>query len=362
MTFWTQDQLDTKIDPAQAATILGNTLNILTDRGGTAAPPDAPPAETTTVPTSDGTQSPVPTDTPISQGFGVSNDHEQGHPGVDFAVPVGTPVLAATSGTVTVASGGQGGYGNLVEITGPDGTITRYGHLSGIEAQLGTTVKEGQKIGVSGGQAGAEGAGNSTGPHLHFEVHTPAGQLEDPIAFLAGGAKIVGEAPVTPAASATPTGPDVQLNRQNSGDAFNNLSDPATASTSTTDATGVDAVTGQGGGDFFGQVLSGVGAPDTPENRRALQAWQQAEGGSADNPFNTTQDAPGAVSFNSVGVKRYPDMATGVQATIRTLLNGRYGNIISALKSGKDAMSVADAITNSPWGTGGLVTKVLLGG
>jgi hypothetical protein len=60
-------------------------------------------------------------------------------------------------------------------------------------------------------------------------------------------------------------------------------------------------------------------------------------------------------------VKSYPDAQTGIDATIQTLLNGNYANIVSGLKSGTDAMAVADAIAASPWGTGGLVSKVLGG-
>jgi hypothetical protein len=112
---------------------------------------------------------------------------------------------------------------------------------------------------------------------------------------------------------------------------------------------------------YYSAVLKMVGAPTTPANLAFMKAWQQAEGGDATNPFNTTQDAPGATNFNSVGVKRYPNATVGASATAKTLLNGRYANIIAALKAGADPMSAARALAASPWGTGALVMKVLGG-
>lgn len=113
---------------------------------------------------------------------------------------------------------------------------------------------------------------------------------------------------------------------------------------------------------YIAQILRGVGAPNTPANRKALAAWAQAEGGSAKyNPFNTTQSAKGASNYNSVGVKNYTSFQQGVASTIKTLKNGRYDAIIRSLRAGKNPQAVASAIEQSPWGTGGLVTKVLAG-
>ena len=106
--------------------------------------------------------------------------------------------------------------------------------------------------------------------------------------------------------------------------------------------------------------LQKVGAPVTPANLKFVNAWARAEGGSAsNNPFNTTQTAPGATSYNSVGVRNYVSPQQGLDATAQTLLNGRYGNILSALRSGTDPVASAQALANSPWGTGSLVLKVL---
>lgn len=85
------------------------------------------------------------------------------HNGTDFGAPQGTKVLAADSGTVTFC-GQSGGYGNLIILNHKNGYETYYGHLSRILVSQGQTVEKGEKIGEVGS------TGNSTGPHLHFEI------------------------------------------------------------------------------------------------------------------------------------------------------------------------------------------------
>ncbi|UGY91329.1 peptidoglycan DD-metalloendopeptidase family protein [Streptomyces gobiensis] len=101
------------------------------------------------------------------------------HTGVDFAVPTGTPVKAVTSGTV-VSAGWGGSYGNEVVIKHADGRYSQYAHLSSLSVRPGQSVSNGQQIGRSGS------TGNSTGPHLHFEVRTSPnyGSDIDPLAYL----------------------------------------------------------------------------------------------------------------------------------------------------------------------------------
>lgn len=104
-------------------------------------------------------------------------------------------------------------------------------------------------------------------------------------------------------------------------------------------------------------VLQGVGAQVSPGNLASLWSWSAAESGSEpmrwNNPLNTTQDAPGAVSQNSVGVKSYPSVQGGIQATVATLRNGRYGQIVADLVQGTPASQWQNACSQlETWGTG----------
>ena len=112
---------------------------------------------------------------------------------------------------------------------------------------------------------------------------------------------------------------------------------------------------------FIPALLAALKAPDTPQNRLFLQAWQRAEGGGASfNPFNTTEPAPGATNYNGVGVKNFTNPSEGVRATVETLLNGHYGNIVNDLRSGSaTAAQLGTDVARSPWGTGSGVLRVL---
>ena len=100
----------------------------------------------------------------ISSRFGArSSIRSSAHTGLDIATSTGTPVLAAASGTVTF-SGRKGSYGNLLVITHSNGVQTYYGHCSKLYVSAGTTVSQGQTVAAVGS------TGNSTGPHLHFEI------------------------------------------------------------------------------------------------------------------------------------------------------------------------------------------------
>jgi murein DD-endopeptidase MepM/ murein hydrolase activator NlpD len=93
------------------------------------------------------------------------------HKGIDYRVGVGTLVVLIKPGVV-LKSGMNlqpTGYGALIEIEHEDGVITRYGHMSEIYVSAGDKINSGDIIGATGGEQGAVGAGNSTGPHLHFE-------------------------------------------------------------------------------------------------------------------------------------------------------------------------------------------------
>lgn len=103
----------------------------------------------------------------ITSGFGGRTAPTKGastnHKGVDWGVPIGTTVMASSSGTV-VKAGWASGYGYVVYINHPDGRQTRYGHLSRVLVSPGQYVTQGQAIALSGN------TGRSTGPHLHFEM------------------------------------------------------------------------------------------------------------------------------------------------------------------------------------------------
>ena len=101
------------------------------------------------------------------------------HAGVDWAAPIGTPVVAAFSGVVSGA-GDAGGYGNLVRLRHANGTETRYAHLDTIDVAQGQRVQGGQQIGTVGT------TGRSTGPHLHFELRENGAPV-DPLSGGGGG-------------------------------------------------------------------------------------------------------------------------------------------------------------------------------
>jgi murein DD-endopeptidase MepM/ murein hydrolase activator NlpD len=100
------------------------------------------------------------------------------HKGIDIAAPVGTPVVASAPGVIVTAGWNSGGYGNLVEIQHPDGSLTLYAHNNRILVRRGQEVTQGQQIAEMGS------TGHSTGPHTHFEMHPTGRGAVNPIAFL----------------------------------------------------------------------------------------------------------------------------------------------------------------------------------
>jgi murein DD-endopeptidase MepM/ murein hydrolase activator NlpD len=139
------------------------------------ANPGGPPR-----PTAGGGQLIMPTSGVLTSGFGYRTDPlgrgRRFHAGQDFAAPTGTPILAATAGTVAYA-GVASGYGNYTCVDRGSGFATCYGHQSRILVSVGQVVGQGQQIGLVGN------TGNSTGPHLHFEVRLN-GNPTDPMPYL----------------------------------------------------------------------------------------------------------------------------------------------------------------------------------
>ena len=100
---------------------------------------------------------------------------------MDFPVPTGTTIKSVAAGTV-VSAGWEGSYGYQVVVRHQDGRHSQYAHLSAISVRNGQKVNSGQRLGRSGN------TGNSTGPHLHFEIRSSSayGSDIDPLAYLRG--------------------------------------------------------------------------------------------------------------------------------------------------------------------------------
>jgi murein DD-endopeptidase MepM/ murein hydrolase activator NlpD len=100
------------------------------------------------------------------------------HRGIDIAAPIGTAIVAAAAGTIVTSEWNSGGYGNVVEIRHPDGSLTLYGHNNRLIARVGEYVHQGQLISEMGS------TGRSTGPHVHFEIHPPGMGAVNPMLYL----------------------------------------------------------------------------------------------------------------------------------------------------------------------------------
>ncbi len=107
----------------------------------------------------------------LSSPFGdrVLNGKPDFHPGMDFAVPSGTPVKATMDGEI-VHSDALGDYGLTVPIEHPNKYYSKYAHLTQTHAKVGQMIKAGDIIGYSGGDTDDPNSGKSTGPHLHYEI------------------------------------------------------------------------------------------------------------------------------------------------------------------------------------------------
>lgn len=107
------------------------------------------------------------------------------HAGIDLANSIGTPILAVSDGVV-IEAGPAGGYGMLVKLRHADGTVTLYGHINTALVSVGERVMAGDQIATMGNR------GNSTGPHLHFEVLQGGTERIDPVPWLAKRGLMVG--------------------------------------------------------------------------------------------------------------------------------------------------------------------------
>jgi murein DD-endopeptidase MepM/ murein hydrolase activator NlpD len=120
---------------------------------------------------------------PLPHNTGISQYASWYHMALDITAPVGTPIYAAHSGTVTYVSvgGWDTGYGTNVWISDGQGTESHYAHMSSISVSVGQHVTGGSSmLGLSGN------TGRSTGPHCHFEIRRN-GSLVDPLAYVGNG-------------------------------------------------------------------------------------------------------------------------------------------------------------------------------
>ncbi|HBX69368.1 MAG TPA: hypothetical protein DEH25_08275 [Chloroflexi bacterium] len=97
------------------------------------------------------------------------NDYWSGHLALDIGAALGEPISASDSGVIVFAGWSTGGYGNAVAIDHGNGYQTLYAHLNSVSVRCGQSVSQGQNIGYGGS------TGNSTGPHLHFEIRFQGG-------------------------------------------------------------------------------------------------------------------------------------------------------------------------------------------
>jgi murein DD-endopeptidase MepM/ murein hydrolase activator NlpD len=116
----------------------------------------------------------------VTRGQSGADGRDAVHPGLDIAVPVGTLVRASGGGTVNQV-GEDPEYGFFVLLDHPDGYQSMYGHLSRIIVPAGASVSQGEVIGLSGN------TGQSTAPHLHFEIRQGGTSL-DPRTMVKQGA------------------------------------------------------------------------------------------------------------------------------------------------------------------------------
>jgi murein DD-endopeptidase MepM/ murein hydrolase activator NlpD len=101
----------------------------------------------------------------------VGDDFKSSHPGIDLGSPPGAAIYASDAGVVVFANWSSVGYGNVVVLDHGNGYRTLYAHLSQIATFCGATLQPGDLVGLSGN------TGNSSGPHLHYEIRLPNGFL-----------------------------------------------------------------------------------------------------------------------------------------------------------------------------------------
>ena len=181
------------IEPGMVLVVSGSTKSAPSTPSTPSTPkPSTPSTPDNSTPSTNGWVAPLAKGTyrigdNIIIGSGCISRTCGGHSGLDLSAPAGTPAKAIANGTVVHAGYGFAGaaYGDHVVIKLPDGKYALYGHLSSHNVVKGQTVTAGQMIGKVGS------TGNSSGPHLHFEIRNSPDQFavsvfSDPISYLRG--------------------------------------------------------------------------------------------------------------------------------------------------------------------------------
>jgi len=127
---------------------------------------------------------------PVS-GTRITSRFESGHQAVDIGIPVGTPLYAPHAGTIAKVGWDTSGYGEHIVLNTLDGLQIYLGHLSEVNVSVGDNVAPGQQIGRTGN------TGNSTGPHLHYEIRQGSGRV-DPLSLEYGQVDKTIKATATP--------------------------------------------------------------------------------------------------------------------------------------------------------------------
>jgi hypothetical protein len=131
----------------------------------------------------------MPVQGKITDGFGPRTPptptSSSYHKGIDVAASEGSPIVASAEGQV-ISCGPDGSYGNVTRIKHPNGYTTVYAHQSRIGVRMGQNVRQGERIGAVGT------TGDSTGPHLHFEIRNAGGAPIDPMKVIGGAFNMVG--------------------------------------------------------------------------------------------------------------------------------------------------------------------------
>ena len=194
-------------------------------------------------------------------------------------------------------------------------------------------------------------SGSATAGHFHLQVGGPA---------VAGGGATPQNGNESNIVQATPQMLDkmiVMLKEKNiTADQINNY-------TNVVSGGGDVNFSGKTDNDFYKAILTGLGAPITPENLKFLYGWRQSEGhGGLYNPFNTTLKKPGSTTFDKDGVQNYKTVQDGLSATIQTIEFPRYKCIADGLKNNIGADKLASCDCLDTWGTTkALVSQVVAG-